>query len=1380
MIDADEPSGRGKRFVETMATGGQATVERQRIGGRYDVEASLGRGGMGNVLRVRDGGRVVALKQIAAAEATEDMQLRFRREFHTMASLAHPRIVEVMDYGVDRGAPYYTMELLDGQDLADLDRVPWRRAVEVLHDVAMALAFLHGRGLLHRDLAPRNVRCTADGRAKLIDFGVLATTGIAGDVAGTPPFMAPEGLRGQSLDHRYDLFGLGALAYRVLTGTHAYPARSLEELESAWRVRPPRPIELVPELPPALDELVVSLIALDPLARPSNAVDVVDRLAAIGELDRATDIAVTRSWIASAALIGRQREMQQLRRVVERAGDGHGGSLLIEAPSGIGKTRLLRELALEAQLAGMTVARAEGSVAGPYGVVHELARGLFAAAPDAAERAARRRGSTLVGAAETTSRPAMLARVITELRTRLDVEPARAFGDPAEDRMRLQQELAAWLLDIAAIQPFALCVDDVQRCDEASAAVLAAVAHQASSSRLLVAAALRVDEPVRAPAPIAALCDAGQRIRLRGLDEPELCDLCRSFFGDVPHLPRLAHWMHTAVGGSPLAATELARHLIDRGTIRYADGLWMIPDELDAVELPSGLAEALDARVRSLPADVRGLGEVLAVHGGELPLSLIVELGDRDDEREVFAALDRLALDEILVHAGDSWQFRHDGLREAMLRGLDPERLRALHRRVGDALERRAERSVERDAEIGWHLHAGGDPERGAILLERAGRALYDAQSFADCIAPLEAALSVCEAGKTSARARLELRHMLLMAGCMADRKTALAHAGPCIAGFRYWSGVDVAQRARKVVGRHLAVGIGLMWAAVRWVFSPRRGPNPYEAFRTFFIVVGYAATIHSMSFDFEGTARMVELVEPIAIFKNRVPYAVYLLTCNTSHFPRGQVGIAERNSRRILEILEHDRLTPIRDIDRRTGGGGARYMLALGNVMNLTPTLARDLEDLRHLGLTFFDIGADQAMVVFHRVRGEEQRATELEAGLEMRFVQLGSVWQMEAFMPVIASLAYAFVRDTLGLRRTIEQLDAMSSDGFCYQPLLELARGEYLRERGDLAGSAELLVPLVARDDFPMTQIAALCALAETMLALGDHERARGLAEKCVAVSSSPDVHNLHGEVRGVRALALAEAALGRVGEAAERLDAALASVADRESPLLSGCLHEARARVALLAGEHRVFHHHHAETSRLFRSTRNPALIARAERLAAAAESHRPPRLATDAEPGTEVSAPRPHRDVSVVSVDAVTMPEVRSRVSFASCRGAGERAQRALQLLVDASRATSGYLYLLRGDSLELVAPIWGDEPPSQLARALASSLRSPAEPATVAELPSSTEFRGSKSIVLAPSSDARPIGGALVIGGALPLVDPDPALVVEVARALFEAGDVTGA
>ena len=161
------------------------------------------------------------------------------------------------------------------------------RSAQLLRDVASALALLHSRRLLHRDVSPRNVRCTRDGRAKLIDFGTLVAMGPQTRIAGTPPFVPPEALHMQPLDARSDLYALGALAYYLLTGRNAYPARDIAELArgsgSAGRSGP---TQLRPELPRALDDLVMALLSLDARGRPASAAEVIERLTAIARAAR--------------------------------------------------------------------------------------------------------------------------------------------------------------------------------------------------------------------------------------------------------------------------------------------------------------------------------------------------------------------------------------------------------------------------------------------------------------------------------------------------------------------------------------------------------------------------------------------------------------------------------------------------------------------------------------------------------------------------------------------------------------------------------------------------------------------------------------------------------------------------------------------------------------------------------------------------------------------------------------------------------------------------------------------------------------------------------------------------------------------------------------
>src|SRR5262249_2552198 len=156
-------------------------------------------------------GRIVAFKQLSSAllgKKRRTIEALFEREYHTLVRLKHPRIIEVYDYGLTDAGPYYTMELLDGQDLQQLAPLPYKDVCRHLRDVASSLALIHAHRLLHRDVSPRNVRLTQDGRAKLIDFGALTAFGPATEVVGTPLCMAPEILRRMTLDQRTDLYAL--------------------------------------------------------------------------------------------------------------------------------------------------------------------------------------------------------------------------------------------------------------------------------------------------------------------------------------------------------------------------------------------------------------------------------------------------------------------------------------------------------------------------------------------------------------------------------------------------------------------------------------------------------------------------------------------------------------------------------------------------------------------------------------------------------------------------------------------------------------------------------------------------------------------------------------------------------------------------------------------------------------------------------------------------------------------------------------------------------------------------------------------------------------------------------------------------------------------
>jgi serine/threonine protein kinase len=377
--------------MSTIETEQRSAPKHALIGGRFRIEGELGKGGMGAVYRVRDErtGRVLALKQLRTDRESGQSLLagtHFEREYHTLRQLAHPSIIEVYDYGVEGEAAFYTMELLDGQDVRARGRHLWRNACAILRDVASSLAVIHARRLLHRDISTRNIRCTSDGRAKLIDFGAMSPMGVVKSVVGTPPFVATESMQLQMLDGRADLYALGAVAYWMLTGRHAYPARNFSQLPDLWRT-PPAPLRAYnEEVPESLEKLVLELVQLERSARPASAAEVMERLSGIAGLSPRELPEVTRSYLVMPMLVGRDEPLGEVRlKLVSAISHGRGSSVLIEGEQGTGRSRLLDACVLEATHHGAVVNRADSGhgASDDFGVGTALCQQLLSDREDA-------------------------------------------------------------------------------------------------------------------------------------------------------------------------------------------------------------------------------------------------------------------------------------------------------------------------------------------------------------------------------------------------------------------------------------------------------------------------------------------------------------------------------------------------------------------------------------------------------------------------------------------------------------------------------------------------------------------------------------------------------------------------------------------------------------------------------------------------------------------------------------------------------------------------------------------------------------------------------------------------------------------------------------
>ena len=252
---------------------------------RYRIVALLGKGGMGEVYRADDLtlGQPVALKFLPE-EAAKDPGLleRFRGEVRIARKVSHPNVCRVYDVGEVDGQTYFTMEYVDGEDLASLlrriGRLPNDKALDIARQLCAGLAAAHARGVLHRDLKPANIMLDGRGQAVITDFGLAALTDQAQGAevrSGTPAYMSPEQLAGREVTVRSDVYSLGLVLYEVFTGKRAFSAESLGELlrtRSAGTVS--RPSSFVKDMDPLVERVILHCLEGDPANRPAGALAV--------------------------------------------------------------------------------------------------------------------------------------------------------------------------------------------------------------------------------------------------------------------------------------------------------------------------------------------------------------------------------------------------------------------------------------------------------------------------------------------------------------------------------------------------------------------------------------------------------------------------------------------------------------------------------------------------------------------------------------------------------------------------------------------------------------------------------------------------------------------------------------------------------------------------------------------------------------------------------------------------------------------------------------------------------------------------------------------------------------------------------------------------
>ena len=655
------------------------------------------------------------------AVVAELLRLTLAREFRLLSSLRHPNIISVLDYGFDDDlSPYFTMELLEGATsilkaghAASLDG-----KIDLLAQTLQALAYLHRRGVIHRDLKPGNVMVEG-GRVKVLDFGVSLLRERQEHngriIVGTLAYMAPELLLGGSATEASDLYAVGVIAFELLTGRYPFPARTVGALRDA--ILHHRPI--FEGIEPRLVPLVKSLLEKRPQDRPSSVDDAMAALAAHTGAPLSVETAATReSFLQAAELVGREAELGALTEMRSQASAGRGQAALVGGESGVGKSRLVEELRARALVDGVVVLRGQAQPDGaPYHAFRDVLRGLvLRVEPD--EREASVLGAVIPDIA------ALLEREVRE----------RAAIDPEAAHARLFAAIEALLRRHG--EPTLVLVEDLQWAGSESLRLFAELARASAALPLLLVGTYRDDERPALPDEVPGV----RLLKLRRLGPEGVAALAASMLGEAGRRPEVIDRLIRETEGNPFFLVEVVRALAEDAGALSLVGAQPMPRTVAA----GGLHLIVRRRLDQVPRRARPLLEAAAVIGRRIDPALLRRV---DPAADVAAWLETCASVAVLDVDEESYRFTHDKLREGLLADLSEEAAAALHRRVAEAIEAEYPDSREHTAVLSMHWSRAGDAAKEARYAALAGEEALSSSAYREAVFYLERAVAIVSAG---------------------------------------------------------------------------------------------------------------------------------------------------------------------------------------------------------------------------------------------------------------------------------------------------------------------------------------------------------------------------------------------------------------------------------------------------------------------------------------------------------------------------------------------------------------------------------------------------------------------------------------------------------
>jgi len=654
-------------------------------------------------------------------------------EFQVLSELAHPNLARVYSYESYQGNCCLVMEFIPGPDiLAACQGLAIEERCLLTAQLCDALEYIHSRRIIHLDVKPSNILTDGNGSVKLLDFGQASYAANATSRrTGTPAYISPEVIAGQAADGRSDLYSLGVLMFQMFAGRLPFESSGAKELARKHLSQPPPlPSSFNRSLPKPIDSLILRLLNKDPALRPLSAGEVSEQLSLLAGAQPGRAVTGRTSFIFKSKMVGRDKELSELRQALNNAVGGQGGCLFVSGETGIGRTKLLNEFALQAQISECQViwARCYEEQSAAFDIILQIIRQLLPLAQGCCHQALTEYGPLLAEIC-----PALAA--LPEIRD-LPPAPLLPAGEKHLRRLDAISQFIIRTLESSPSAAAALLLESIQWIDRESLEAICYLVRNVPKYRVLLVGSSRSDDLPPGHHLLQAIEsltveNLAEQIFLKRLGQGEAAELLANVLPGIQSYRPLLDRIAAQAEGNPLLIEESVQQLLDQGLVVKRRGQWQPAiRDLERINLPGSLSKAMESKLNNLSASQLAMVQAMSVMERPSSLDEIAALSGAATPQVSLDLTDLINRSLLAaIHGPDGRQLyglNHSAIAKMVYQSLSPQAAKTLHRRAAEMMEQEGRSSLQDLSSLARHWEMAGRPKKSREYHLRAGETLFE------------------------------------------------------------------------------------------------------------------------------------------------------------------------------------------------------------------------------------------------------------------------------------------------------------------------------------------------------------------------------------------------------------------------------------------------------------------------------------------------------------------------------------------------------------------------------------------------------------------------------------------------------------------------------